>query len=50
VENLGICPILDGTIYTAEAFEEDHDIPLRVDKAQQNSVPFEKMGISEWRQ
>jgi hypothetical protein len=43
-------PIPDGTIYATEAFEKDHDIPLRVDKAQQNSVPFQKMGVSEWRQ
>jgi hypothetical protein len=46
VDKLRVCPILDGAIYATEAFEEDHDISLMVDEAQENSVPFQKMGVS----
>jgi len=49
VEKFRIYPIFDGVIYAAEAFEEDHDISLMVDKTQKNSVAFQKMGVSEWR-
>jgi len=38
---------LDGSIYAAELIEKDHDVPLRIDKAQKNSISFQKMGISE---
>jgi len=50
VKNLFKRPRLDGDIYVVETFEKDHDISLRVDKGHKNSIPFQKMSVSEsWR-
>ena len=31
-----------------EAVEKNHDVSLRIDEAQENSIPFEEMGVSKW--
>ena len=48
VEELGIRPGLDGDIDAIEAVENNHDVSLRIDEAQKNSISFEEMGISKW--
>ena len=32
--------ILDGSVYAVQLIEKDHDISLRVDKAQKNPISF----------
>jgi hypothetical protein len=45
VEELGIRPGAYGVIDAAEAVEKNHDVPLRIDYAQENSIAFEEVGI-----
>ena len=47
VEKLGMRFTLDGRIYAVQFIEKDHDVPLRINKAQKNSISLQKMGISE---
>jgi hypothetical protein len=46
-DEFGVRPGLNGGINTSEAVEENHDVPLRVDEDQQNSISFEEMGVSK---
>ena len=46
MEELGIRLGLYGDIDAAEAVEKNHDISLRIDKAQENSITFEEVGVS----
>jgi hypothetical protein len=46
VEKLGIRPGLYGDIDAIETVEKNHDVSLRIGEAQENSVAFEKMGVS----
>ena len=47
MEELGIRPGLYSDIDATEAVEKNHDVSLRIDEAQENSIAFEKMGVSE---
>ena len=40
VEKLCMRSILDGSVYAIQLIEKDHDISLRVDKAQKNPISF----------
>ena len=46
VDKLGIRLGLYGGIDAAETVNEDQDVSLRIDEAQDNSVIFENMGVS----
>ena len=46
MEELGIRPGLYGDIDATEAVEKNHDVSLRIDEAQENSIAFEEMGVS----
>jgi hypothetical protein len=39
--------ILDGSVYMAKLVEIDYDVSLRIDEAHKNTIPFQKMGVSE---
>jgi len=47
VEKLCMRFTLDGSIYAVQLIEKDHNVPLRIDKAQKNSISFQEMGVSE---
>ena len=49
VEIFGVCSIRDGSIYPTETFRKNHDVSLRINEAQEDSIPFQKMGVSERR-
>jgi hypothetical protein len=44
---IGIRPRLYSDIDATEAVEKNHDVSLRVDEAQENSITFEEMGVSK---
>ena len=37
---------MNSTIYATWPLKKYHDVPLRIDKAQKNTITFYKMGIS----
>ncbi len=47
MEELGIRPGMYGGINVTETVEENHDVSLSIDEAQENSTAFEEMGISK---
>jgi hypothetical protein len=47
VEEFGIRPGLYGTIDVTEAIKDNHDLSLRIDEAQENSIAFEEMRVSK---
>ena len=47
MEELGIRPGLNGDVDASEAVEKNHDVSLRIDEAQEDSISFEEMGVSK---
>jgi hypothetical protein len=47
IDEFGVRPGLDGGINASKAVEENHNVSLRADEDQQNSIAFEEMSISK---
>jgi hypothetical protein len=47
MEELGIRPGLDDSINATEAVKKNHDVSLRIDEAQKDSITLEEMGVSK---
>jgi len=47
MEELSMRPGLYGGINATETVEENHDVSLSIDEAQENSIAFEEMGVSK---
>ena len=47
MEELGIRPGLDDGINATEAVKKNHDVSLRIDEAQKDSITLEEMGVSK---
>jgi hypothetical protein len=47
MDELGIRLALYGSIYVTEEVEKNHDVFLRIDEAQENSIAFEEVGVSD---
>ena len=48
MEELGIRPGLESSIDVTQAIEENHDLALGIDEAQENPIAFEEMRVSKW--
>jgi hypothetical protein len=46
MDELGIRPTLYSAIDVTEEIEKNHDVFLRIDEAQENSIAFEEVGVS----
>ena len=47
MQELSMRPGLYGSIDATETVEQNHDVSLSIDKAQENSIPFKEMGVSK---
>ena len=47
MQELSMRPGLYGRINATEAVEQNHNVSLSIDEAQENSIPFKEMGVSK---